>query len=510
MQRPARTGKTRFGIVGGLGPLAGADLFFKLVQATPAHCDQDHFDIIIEQHPFTGDLDAGMADYRPRRRKFYVYDTIRTLESRGIDCVLLGCFLSHSFIDELQPEFRPKILSIFDALAHHLQTCRPQVRRLGVLTSDYVRRIGLFEKHLASHELVYPASPNNLVSDAIYGPRGIKAGNLGGEAVSILAEACNDLARQGAELIVPGFTEIPIVLCALQAVTPVPVIDCNRIYAEYAVAGDRKTIARPGKLGIVGGVGPAATVDFMKKIIRHTPAGRDQDHLPMIVEHKPQIPDRTANLVGNGTDPTIALYDACLKLEGLGATAIAIPCNTAHAFVERIQPHLRVPIINMLEETVAHIVKSHPHEKRVGLLATNGTVQTGIYETVLNAAGLLCLAPETAYQQRVMEAIYGEEGVKGRFNRPYCRQLLQPVIEHLAQKGATVCILGCTELPLICDEAEVPVSDGAGRVSLVDPTEILAASCANLFIRNSATVGSQPESDGRSLEKLPESGMVAP
>ena len=470
MQRPARTGKTRFGIVGGLGPLAGADLFFKLVQATPAHRDQDHFDIIIEQHPFTGDQDAGKEDYRPRRRKFYVYDTIRTLEARGIDCVLLGCFLSHSFIDELQPEFRPRILSIFEALEHHLRTCRPQVRRLGVLTSDYVRRVGLFEKHLASYELIYPELPGIQLSEAIYGSTGIKAGNLGGEAVALLAAACHDLVRQGAELIVPGFTEIPIVLNALQAGVPVPVIDCNRIYADYAVAGDRDTTARPGKLGIVGGVGPAATVDFMQKIIRHTPAGRDQDHLPMIVEHKPQIPDRTANLVSDGADPTIALYDACLKLEGQGATAIAIPCNTAHAFVERIQPHLQVPIINMLQETVGHILTSHPHEKQVGLLATSGTVQTGIYREVLEAAGLVCLEPDELHQQRVMEAIYGPEGVKGRFNRPYCRKLLQPVVDHLAQKGAAVCILGCTELPLIYDEAELPAGDGPGLVSLVDPT----------------------------------------
>src|SRR5690606_850527 len=111
------------------------------------------------------------------------------------------------------------------------------------------------------------------------------------------------------------------------------------------------------KLGILGGVGPSATVDLMNKIIAHTPARRDQDHIKMIVEQNPQIPDRTANLVYNEEDPTIAMFSTCKRLEAEGADVIAIPCNTAHAFVESIQQYLKIPIINMLDATVDHIVK---------------------------------------------------------------------------------------------------------------------------------------------------------
>lgn len=483
MQNQSSFQKTRFGIVGGLGPLAGADLFFKLVRATPALRDQDHFDIIIEQHPFADEHDAGQADYNPSRRKFYVYDTIKNFESRGVDCVLLGCFLSHGFIKELQPELRPKILSIFDALAAHLRTTHPRVRRIGILTSDYSRRVGLFEHHLGDWQLLYPdkETESGDPATAIYGARGIKAGNLGGEAVAMIAHACRDLARRGAELIVPGFTEIPIVLAALQDLIDIPILDCNRIYAEYAIACRSQQNPHTGKLGIVGGVGPAATVDFMAKIIRRTRADCDQEHLPMIIEHKPQIPDRTANLVGSGADPTIALYSACRKLEQQGASAIAIPCNTAHAFVDRIQRHLTVPIINMLEETVAHIKSIYPTIQAVGLLATSGTVQSGIYDKVLKTAGLDCLAPEQSFQQLVMAAIYGPGGVKADFDAPYCRKTLMPVINHLADMGATVCILGCTELPLIFTDQELTITGGNGRMVLIDPTEILAARCAALF-----------------------------
>jgi aspartate racemase len=114
---------------------------------------------------------------------------------------------------------------------------------------------------------------------------------------------------------------------------------------------DTNKPVKPFKLGIMGGVGPSATVDFMKKIIQNTPATKDQDHIKMVVEQNPQIPDRTANIVWNETDPTIAMFSTCKRLEQEGADAIAIPCNTAHAFVKNIQEHLNIPILNMLTST---------------------------------------------------------------------------------------------------------------------------------------------------------------
>ena len=102
------------------------------------------------------------------------------------------------------------------------------------------------------------------------------------------------MLAQGVEVIVPGFTEIPIVVDALRE-RGLPIVDSNRVYAGYAVSEAGSAQAKPFKVGVVGGVGPAATADFMQKIVRNTPASRDQDHFKLMVEQNPQIPDRTAN-----------------------------------------------------------------------------------------------------------------------------------------------------------------------------------------------------------------------
>lgn len=477
--------KTCFGIVGGLGPLAGADLFQKLIRATPARRDRDHFDIVIEQHPFEDCL-APDGSFEPRKRKFYVYNTIKAFEARKVDVVLIGCFLSHSFLVEIAPEVQTKIVNIFDALSDHLRTVYPKVGRLGVLTSTYSRRVRLFENNLPGYHILYPddQSQNDDLSEAIYGPEGIKAGNLGSGVVEMIRRACRNLIERGAECILPGFTEIPLVLDAVQAGIDRPVIDCNQVYAEYAASRHTSRAISSCKLGIVGGVGPAATVDFMDKIIRRTTASRDQDHIRMIVEHNPQIPDRTDNLVHGGIDPTIPLYSACKKLEQAGADAIAIPCNTAHAFIDRIQHHLAVPILNMLELTVDHIVRNHPDRKNIGLLATTGTVQSGIYRTVLKRAGLNCLVPDKEFQEMVMAVIYSPEGVKAGFDKEFCRQKLDCVVEHLRDNGGEAIILGCTELPLVLPATTGRITDPA-FLPVFDPTDILAGRCAELFHRSS-------------------------
>lgn len=155
------------------------------------------------------------------------------------------------------------------------------------------------------------------------------------------------------------------------------VIDINKVYADFALEKAKPAYQKPFKLGIVGGVGPSATVDFMNKIIQSTPAKKDQEHIKMVVEQNPQIPDRTANLIRNETDPTIALFSTCKRLEAAESDVIAIPCNTAHAYVQSIQPpHLKVPIVNMLTVTAKKVVQQFGKNTKVGLLATTGTVKS--------------------------------------------------------------------------------------------------------------------------------------
>jgi aspartate racemase len=245
--------------------------------------------------------------------------------------------------------------------------------------------------------------------------------------------------------------------------------------AAVAVADAPARRAGPFRLGVVGGVGPAATVDFMAKIVRNTPAGRDQDHLKVVVDQNPQIPDRTAHLAGAGPDPTLALYAACLRLQEAGAGLIAIPCNTAHAFVARLQPRLAVPIVNMLAATADRACALLPAGAAVGLLATDGTVRSRLYDDAFAATGLRLVTPDAAHQRLVMEAIYGGDGIKAGRTNGACRDRLLAALRHLVDRGARAIVLGCTELPLVLRGADVDV-DGL-RVRVLDPTDILAQAC---------------------------------
>lgn len=471
--------RMKFGIVGGLGAIGGADLLLKIIKSTPADGDHEQLDISFEQSPF--DDSAAIADehYNPGHRKFHVYNTLLDMEQRGCKAALVPCFVSHSFLDEIAPEVSLTILSILEAIRDNLRRDHPSVRRVGVLTSSYVRKTGVFDRALGQmYDVIYPDQDvqSAAVMPAVYGPEGIKAGRLSGRSVDMVAMACENLIQRGAELVILGSTELPILMDALKQRLDIPILDANQAYADFAVAYRDAPATRPFKLGVVGGVGPAATVDFMDKVVKGTTAARDQDHIKMVVEQNPQIPDRTANLISDGDDPTIALYSTCKRLVAEGADAIAIPCNTAHAYVARIQKHLGVPIVNMLTETVAHIRETHPEVRNVGLLATNGTVQSGVYQEFIDEAGLTLIVPDAPSQELLMTAIYGELGVKAGITDGQCRDDLRAAIGHLGDKGAEVVILGCTELPLIAPEA----GTRDGLPVLLDPTGILARKCVSL------------------------------
>ena len=477
-----RMAKKRLGIVGGLGALAGADVYFKLVRTMAKSGVADRYDVLFEQHPFEGVATPVDDKADLSGRKLYIYDMMKRFEDRKVDSVLVPCFLSHTFLPELASASTLPLVDIIDAVLAHLHDAFPPPRTIGILTSDYVRKRGLFERRFADagYTLAYPsaATQDSRVMQAIYGKRGIQSGNIEGSAVELMHEACMELLEHGADVIVPGTTEIAIVADSLRTLG-VPIIDTNQAYADFALEHDRRERPRPFKVGIIGGVGPAATVDFMRKIVNNTEARRDQDHIRMVVEHNPGIPDRTANLIGDGEDPTIALYAACKRLEENDANLIAIPCNTAHAYVARIQPHLSVPIVNMLHETVSHIVRRHPECRKVGVLATSGTVASKVYHDAIAAGSLETIVPDEHHQALVMDAIYGEQGVKAGHIEGACKRQLRTAMEHLAARGADVLILGCTELPLL--QAEDPALPLAGRhVAVLDPTAILARRCVQL------------------------------
>ncbi|MFB4390567.1 MULTISPECIES: amino acid racemase [unclassified Pseudomonas] len=482
MNVPVTASRT-LGIVGGLGALAGGDLFLKLLKSEPLLAEQGRYHLLFEQHPFKDLALPLAADANMTSRKLYVFQACQGYARAGADAVLVPCFASHTFLEELRAELEIPVIDLMAALQARVHELVEPGTRLGVLASDYVRASGLFERCFAdAYPVVYPACEHQAaLMEAVYGSAGIKAGHLDGLALERVHQACLDLERQGAHLLLPGMTELSLVAGDLHR-RGVRCLDANQVYAQSATLAEPTTAAAPFKLGIVGGVGPAATVDFMGKVVRHTPAGRDQEHIKMVVEHNPQIPDRTANLLRNERDPTVALYATCKRLECEGAMAIAIPCNTAHAYVERIQEHLQVPIVNMLSETVAFICRTYGSTASVGLLATSGTLASGVYHAAARRAGLSLLVPDEAAQALVMQAIYGERGVKAGYTEGPCREDLLAAAAQLVRQGARVLILGCTELPLILAQAD-DVVVGDASVALVDPTQVLAQRCVALALQ---------------------------
>ena len=244
-------------------------------------------------------------------------------------------------------------------------------------------------------------------------------------------------------------------------------------YAAKILAADVKPLPKPFKVGLVGGLGPAATVDLYDKITRAWPAKNDQEHFKVVVEQNPQTPDRTKALLEGGTDPTLALYHGAKRLQEDGCDYIIIPCNTAHAFLPFLERHLDTPFINMQQTTMDEIKEKFGDKARIGLLATTGTVRSGLYGEKAKAMGLPLFVPDEKHQALVMSAIYGPQGVKAGFTTGTCRDELLEAAKYMVQThDCNVLILGCTELPLIVDEGDAEV--GGRTVFFIDQTSALA------------------------------------
>jgi len=205
-------------------------------------------------------------------------------------------------------------------------------------------------------------------------------------------------------------------------------------------------------IGILGGMGPEATLDFYRHIINLTPAVKDQDHIRILIYSNPKIPDRTKAIAGDGKSPLPHLIESAIILEKGGAGIIAMPCNTAHHFLPEIQRRIAIPILDMIAETCKELRRRLPKANRVGLLATVGTVQSGVYHRALSCAGIELLLPGDAEQKRIQDAI---ALVKAGVHNQSTKKTLQSIGMRLMEAGAKAVILGCTEVPLAFDPGEV-------------------------------------------------------
>jgi aspartate racemase len=195
-------------------------------------------------------------------------------------------------------------------------------------------------------------------------------------------------------------------------------------------------------IGVLGGMGPLATVEFMKKVITQTPAAIDQEHIPMLIRNIPQIPDRTQFILGLGADPYIELSRGFSELCRAGATCIVIPCNTAHFWYDRLASASHVHMISIIQSVAnrAHDLKHH----KVGILATDATIKTSLYQLALQTQGIDVCIPEHAQQVDVMNGI---KAVKAG-QIALATALISPAFEQMIAYGADAVILGCTEIPI--------------------------------------------------------------
>ena len=222
-------------------------------------------------------------------------------------------------------------------------------------------------------------------------------------------------------------------------------------------------------LGILGGLGPMSSVYFYEMLTAHTAAATDQEHLNILLSSRADTPDRTDFILGRSEDDPIPVMKfEVARLIGAGADIIAIPCNTAHYFYDRISEECGVPIINIIRQTALFCYRQGI--KKAGLLATEGTIVSGAYGNIFSTAGMECICPDDSGQKIISDIIYGQikKGAEPDMNAFF------DVVGELREKGCEKIILGCTELSLIKKRG------GLSDELFIDSLEVLAYSAIRM------------------------------
>jgi aspartate racemase len=223
-------------------------------------------------------------------------------------------------------------------------------------------------------------------------------------------------------------------------------------------------------IGILGGMGPEATADLFYRIIRATPAERDQDHFRVIIDSNAKIPDRTPAILGTGPSPFSMILETGKNLEAAGVDFLVMPCNTAHYFYEYIQEQLRVPLVHMIRISADYVVNNYPEIKKAGLIATDGTLASQLYNSVFLKKGVEILTPSNKLQHDIMEAIYTH--IKSG-NLQKGKKIVHKVAKELVSIGSNTVICGCTEVSLVLHNGDLDVP-------IIDPLQILAEKAVEL------------------------------
>ncbi|WP_434798888.1 aspartate/glutamate racemase family protein [Terrisporobacter vanillatitrophus] len=216
-------------------------------------------------------------------------------------------------------------------------------------------------------------------------------------------------------------------------------------------------------VGVLGGLGPMASVYFYEMVVNMTEAKTDQEHVDMIITNRATTPDRTAFIVGNSNeDPSKILIDDAKKLEKYGVDFIVITCNTAHYFYEKIVNSVNIPLVNIVEETIKHAkVTNH---KKLGILATTGNIKTNLYQNMCEKYDIEYLVLDENRQSQIMEIIYDD--IKS--GKPADMDKFNSIVDYLKENSCDGVILGCTELSILKNDNKL---DGN---FYIDSLEVLA------------------------------------
>ena len=215
-------------------------------------------------------------------------------------------------------------------------------------------------------------------------------------------------------------------------------------------------------LGILGGLGPMSTVYFCELLNRHTAATCDSDHIDMLISSRATTPDRTAYILDKSApDPLPVMLCEAHRLEAAGVDLIVVPCNTAHYFYDGLAKNCKVPILNIIDETCAHLLGIGV--KKFGLLATRGTIRAGAYERFCAPRGLICIPPTEEEQAIISDIIFGQI----KQNKPVDMDAFHKVVTSLRSRGCEKIVLGCTELSRLKKE-------GLNDELFVDSLDVLA------------------------------------
>ncbi|RSB25668.1 aspartate/glutamate racemase family protein [Enterobacter cloacae] len=199
-------------------------------------------------------------------------------------------------------------------------------------------------------------------------------------------------------------------------------------------------------IGILGGMGPGATVDAFSKLVSHTPAKKDQEHIPVIISSLPGIPDRTECIINDGPSPLPGMLNSLRILEEAGASCIVMPCNTAHFWYEELKASTNATFLSIIDAASRKVLSDDSDS--VAILATTATIRAGLYQKKLSGEGIKCIVPDEISQRKIMQSIMSYKA--GDFILAF--DLMAPYVRKLEDMGVSKFIMGCTEIPLILKE----------------------------------------------------------